>query len=878
MMKRQTLQKSLPRLVLAGSLLLAFPLLSGCNNGPDSSEALSHITRAETYSEQGQFRSALLEVKNAIQKDPNNVEHIVRLADLYLQVSAAKEASDLLAPWVKEQPDAVGLTLARAYVEQGKHLSATETLALQTPSSPEDQLEAALIRAEALRRSGEAAEALALYNSLSASNGSNIQAITGALQAQINLGKNAQAIEAADVWLAKNETAPEVLYWKGLAQYRQNQLKEASATLTDAVGVLPTSDIFLPIRRNVLTTLSRVLTEQGQITEAQIYNRILAENMNSGAREQAEAAVAALKEGNFEEAKAILRDTLKLNPENEQVALMLGAISAGTGELDEGAQLLKENLDPETTPVQFIRAATMAQIDTGDREAALTTLDRAIKARPNDNELLAMHGILALSLPGRENDGIASLSKAIGNEPERVRLRLALARHYLQNEQPEQALGQLRMAFTANPADWATTSTYLNVLIQQGEKQEAGEIRDSLLNGYGDQPRAVLLASLADAQLGNPEAATTRLEKLTKDSPKLQQPKVALANLYAQSGQREKAVSMLVDAAAITPEAIRPLQQAGQIYMQDHTVDEAKTWLASVAKTNPELEQNTDTLTALIAITQGELANARTTLSKWKDTDSATVKRALGQLLLAEAKAAADNKEWPEARAKAAEAIALEPENIGFALLPAGIAQMEGKLDDAFLALDAVEQTHGEVPATILSRARLLQQQKGPEAAYNYLADKWQATKDQQIMPSLLGLAKEQAPGAVDGLTDSWVQEAPDSLPALLTRAEWLMTDGQETAAASYYEKVLSQQPNNVAALNNLAWTLREENPDRALKLAKQASELAPNSPAVLDTYGWVLHLAGKHAEAKTAIEKALDLAPGNAEIGAHLEAVKKAM
>ena len=100
MMKRQILQKSLPGLLLAGSLLFTLPLLSGCNNSPDSSEALSHITRAETYSQQGQFRSALLEVKNAIQKDPNNVDHIVRLADLYLQIGAAKEASELLAPWM----------------------------------------------------------------------------------------------------------------------------------------------------------------------------------------------------------------------------------------------------------------------------------------------------------------------------------------------------------------------------------------------------------------------------------------------------------------------------------------------------------------------------------------------------------------------------------------------------------------------------------------------------------------------------------------------------------------------------------------------------------------------------------------------------------
>jgi len=878
MTTRQKTLKSLPGLVLAGSLLLTLPMLSGCNGGPDSSEALSHINRAETYSEQGQFRSAVLEVKNAIQKDPNNVSHIVRLADLYLQVGAPREAAELLEPWIQEQPEAVALTLARAYVEQGKHLSATETLALQTPSSPEDQLETALIRAEALRRSGEVPEALALYNNLSSSNPTNPDVISGLLQAQLNLGQNTQAVNTASEWLEKNEKTPEVLYWKGLAQYRQNQLEQSSATLTDAVGILPTSDMFLPIRRNILTTLSRVLTEQGKITEAQLYNRVLAENLDTGARDQAAAAIAALKEKNFVEAKAILRDILKLDPENERVAMMLGAISAGTGELEEGAQLLAENLDPETTPTQFIRAATMAQIDTGDGEAALKTLERAIEARPNDNELLAMHGVLALGLPGHEDSGVASLSKAISNEPDRVRFRLALARHYLKDDKPEQALGQLRMAFTANPADWTTTSTYLNVLIQRGEKQEAAEIRDSLLNGYSDHPRAVLLASLADTQLGNPDKARARLEKLVKEGPKLQAPKVALASLYVQAGQREKAVNLLIDAATLTPDAIRPLQQAGQIYTQDHTAAETRAWLAGIAKAHPELEQNTDTLTALIDLSQGKLTQARSTLSQWQDSESATVKRAYGRLLLAEAQVAVNDKEWSQARAKAGEAIALEPENLALALLPVKIAQMEGKVDDAYTALDAVEKTYGERAATMLARANLIKQQNGSEAVYEYLSEKWQDTRDIQLMPPLIGLAKEQDPKSIEGLTESWLNEAPQNLAAHLARADWLMANNQETVAENHYEQVLAQQPNNVAALNNLAWVLREEDRDRALKLAQKASEIAPNSPAVLDTYGWILHLSGQQKKAAKYIEQARALAPNNEDIAEHLKIVKQNM
>ena len=875
--RNQTL-RIIPRLLLAGALLAPLPLLVGCNNQPDSSEAMSHISRADTYAEQGQYRSALVEIKNAIQADPNNVSHLVRLAEVYQAIGAYEQASDLLEPWLENDASDVALPLAQAYVEQGKQLSALETLETFAADSPEAQLQASLIRAEALRLAGEKAEALALFRNLTDSNGANIKAIVGVARSHLDLNQTSQAIQALDEWTNRNEQEPEVLYWKGVAQYRENQLEAASATLTDAVGALPTSDVFLPIRRDILSSLSRVLTEQGRITEAQVYNRILAENLNTGAREQGEAAVAAIKDGNIDEAKTILRDMLKLDPDNEQVALMLGALSAGTGELDEGTRLLTENLDPETTPTQFIRAATMAQIDAGDREEALKTLDRAIKARPNDNELLAMHGILALSLPEYQDAGVASLSKAISNEPDRVRLRLALAQYHIRNDQPEQALGQLRMAFTSNPSEWNTTGTYLNLLIQQGETTEAAEIRDSLLNGYGEEPSAVLLASMADAQLGNTEAAKKRLETLANESPQLQAPKVALAMLYNQTGQPDKAVEMFIDAAKITPGAIRPLQQAGQIYAQNHSVDEVEQWLSKVGQDNPELIMNTDALGALIRIRRGELSDARSLLDKWQTEDSEAVSRATGQLLRAEALEAANARDFTTARAKAAEAIALEPENLRYALLPVGIYELEGKLNEALKALAAVEETFGSERAVILSRATLLKQKDGDSPAYDYLLAQWQSTRDTGLMPSLLGLAKTVAPESQDELTDSWLSVAPNSSAAHMARADWLMANQQEIVAANHYEQVISRQPNNIAALNNLAWLLREENPTRAIEMAGRARDLAPDNAAVLDTYGWILHLTGNHAEAKEVIERALALAPDNAEIRSHLETVKQAM
>lgn len=74
------------------------------------------------------------------------------------------------------------------------------------------------------------------------------------------------------------------------------------------------------------------------------------------------------------------------------------------------------------------------------------------------------------------------------------------------------------------------------------------------------------------------------------------------------------------------------------------------------------------------------------------------------------------------------------------------------------------------------------------------------------------------------------------------------------------YEKALSMDPDNVNTLNNYAYYLSERNEDlaKAERMSKRSNELAPDQPSYQDTYAWILFRAGKFAEARTWIEKAI--------------------
>ena len=84
--------------------------------------------------------------------------------------------------------------------------------------------------------------------------------------------------------------------------------------------------------------------------------------------------------------------------------------------------------------------------------------------------------------------------------------------------------------------------------------------------------------------------------------------------------------------------------------------------------------------------------------------------------------------------------------------------------------------------------------------------------------------------------------------------------DGNATAAIAHYRKVLDADPDNIPALNNLAYHLASDSdqPDEALKYAQKAKELAPGSVSVDDTIGWAFYRKGLYDTAVKYLESSV--------------------
>ena len=119
-------------------------------------------------------------------------------------------------------------------------------------------------------------------------------------------------------------------------------------------------------------------------------------------------------------------------------------------------------------------------------------------------------------------------------------------------------------------------------------------------------------------------------------------------------------------------------------------------------------------------------------------------------------------------------------------------------------------------------------------------------------------------------LLEGWVKKYPDDILARTVLAGFYAAIQQEDMAIEQYTRVLEKNGNNLVALNNLAWYLRDTNPQQALVYAMRANKISPESAALIDTLAMVLLKNGDFDNAQRTISRAIVKAPNNLTMRYH--------
>ena len=124
---------------------------------------------------------------------------------------------------------------------------------------------------------------------------------------------------------------------------------------------------------------------------------------------------------------------------------------------------------------------------------------------------------------------------------------------------------------------------------------------------------------------------------------------------------------------------------------------------------------------------------------------------------------------------------------------------------------------------------------------------------------------KHDSDAALETFRKGVGQIKPDSNPGIVSDFYAIMGDilhekGRNDEAFQAYDSCLQWKADNVAALNNYAYYLSEENKNltKAEQMSYKTIKAEPNNSTYLDTYAWILFQQKRYEEAKIYIEQAI--------------------
>jgi tetratricopeptide (TPR) repeat protein len=133
-------------------------------------------------------------------------------------------------------------------------------------------------------------------------------------------------------------------------------------------------------------------------------------------------------------------------------------------------------------------------------------------------------------------------------------------------------------------------------------------------------------------------------------------------------------------------------------------------------------------------------------------------------------------------------------------------------------------------------------------------------------------LRKHGTPEEVRQLYDAATKAHPDNVELLYSRALLAAEQGRVADAEAGFKRVLQKEPDHADALNALGYTLADltDRHKEALGYITRALQLKPDSPAFLDSMGWVQYRMGNYAVALDYLRRAFARLK-DGEVAAHL-------
>ena len=880
------------RALASGVLVMAVLAVAACGRITSQTDQ-ELLQRGEAFQAQGKLASAVIEFRNALQKNPKNAEARQRLGEIYVNQGLGEEAEKELgrAKELGVDFESLKVPMGQALLLQGLYQRVLSEIQPGPKSSSSDVPKILEIRGRAQLGLLHFDEGCKLFAQSLESDPRYVPSHWGLARCAQGRGKLDEARTELDKALQLEPENSGTWTRVGDSERLAKRLPEAETAYTSALR-FKNSDLNALLGRAIVRIDSNKLDDANQDLDA-AFRLVRGNPLATHLR-----GVIQFKRGRVADAKISFETVLKTIPNDPSAVFWLGLADLSLHDYEQAAKQFAQfsRTVPNVIEVQALLA--LAQARMGRKKEAAETLRVLRNVNIEDPQSLAMLGQARLAI-GESTLAEAAFKKAVEDEPKAANLRIGLAASLLQQGERSQAIEQLERAVDLDPAmtgaDVLLIKNYIRnrrfdkALVAIGDLEKKEPRSSTVLNLKGaaflakgdyasarasfeqafalDPPSVAAAMNLAQIDLAEKRAGDARERFqaiLAKDKTNVRA-MVGLAAVAGATGDEAEYAAWLEKAAKAGPGVLGPRIALANYYLRKKDLQRSLAIALEAQTVSPENPQALDVLgTAQLAA--GDNASAAATyrkLAKVSPEDPVV------HYKLATTEASTRDASAAEASLK--KALELKPDFFDAEMLLVAIELRTGEYGEALKLAQQIKKQFPQSAVGLTLEGDVLMAQRQFGSALKSYDRAFALEKTGMLVVKqhqALVAAGDRREG--DRRILQWLNEEPKDRIARAYLASTYLAMGQRGPAIEQLQLLLQNDPKNASALNDLAWLYHQEGDARALPTAQQAYQLQPSNVHAMDTLGWILLAQGETGRALELLHEATSQAPASTAIRYH--------
>lgn len=879
-------------------LLLTVLLLSGCGLGMTAQDRLDRGTAAY---QAGDYRAAIIDAKNILQDEPDNMAARILLGRSSIAVGDAvsaelelRRAVDLGADTGDLLPD-----LGRSLIRQQKFGDVIAEISPEAAKNEADRVTVLLLRGDAYLGMGRPAMARDSFTAVLGQDANNPEALLGVVQSYIDERNFLQARQSLDEILPVVPQFAPAWISSGLLAMRSQEAQRAESDFGTAVDLTNQARNRM-LEMQALYGRAEALFSLRRVDDIHSTWQRMSEIAPEDSRTLLITARLAITEGDWTDAQQVLHKILKDRPDNRPAQLLLGAVHKENGNLEQAEMYLSAVVAalPGNTNARRMLAETRLSLNKNfEARQALAPLVSDIGEDPN---ILSMAAVASLRI-GEFEEAQDLLLRGIELEPDNIGLQLQLAYVNFRSGQFENAQRILAAVPEGDSEQTEFQRDFLSVLTKVASGDIETGLSDARILADRWQARADVHVLVGFTQLfsGDSTGARASFNRAAVLAPDAVAPIWFLAQLDEEASDFDSAARRYQAILSVRPDETRSMVAMARLAARSENLEEAREWLEKARRADSSAMLPRQMLAELFLATSDFSAAEDVAMEALRINDQqAGLHNVLGLIEM-------NQRNYREAEIDFERATSLDKSNAAYRLNLARAMLQRGSNRSAQSALEeSPDDLLQHIPSAVLlatikaragaigeakqiaSRLKSLHPDSGaPHALEGELLAREGRSRDASAAYDRALATEISSRYAVRGYQirnaaslDSefeplikYLDDRPLDSDVRIYLAHAYQQKNRASDAALQYEQVLAAEPDNFIVANNLAWNYFRSEDSRAESVARQAYDVQPENSSVVDTLGWILINKGDINGGISLLRDAEELGNGRPEIRYHL-------